>query len=244
MTGAVPAAVAGLLAASAIVLLGLLTTEQAFRSVSWTTVVLVGGMISLSTAMVESGAAADLADELVALVSDAGPHALLLALFLLCAALGQLISNMATALIVIPIAISAAADMDVSAKPVLMTVGGVGRRGVPDPGRHAGEPDGDGTRRLPLRRLLEARPAAARAVRRRRRAPRAGRLGILKRGSATGSHVSSDQLERMTCSMSTNDRRSTPRGCQSVVTRARGLVSARTKTAGSPARYRRGRPQP
>jgi di/tricarboxylate transporter len=122
VTGAVPAAVAGLLAASAIVLLGLLTTEQAFRSVSWTTVVLVGGMISLSTAMVESGAAADLADELVALVSDAGPHALLLALFLLCAALGQLISNMATALIVIPIALSAAADMDVSAKPVLMTV--------------------------------------------------------------------------------------------------------------------------
>ena len=71
---------------------------------------------------VRNDAAADLADELVALVSDAGPHALLLALFLLSAALGQLISNMATALIVIPIAISAAADMDVSAKPVLMTV--------------------------------------------------------------------------------------------------------------------------
>ena len=68
-TGAVPAAVAGLLAASAIVLLGLMTTEQAFRSVSWTTVVLVGGMISLSTAMVESGAAADLADALVDLVA-------------------------------------------------------------------------------------------------------------------------------------------------------------------------------
>jgi di/tricarboxylate transporter len=120
VTGAVPAAVAGLLAASAIVLLGLLTTEQAFRSVSWTTVVLVGGMISLSTAMVESGAAADLADALVDLV--AGPYGLLLALFLLTAALGQVISNMATALIVIPIALSAAADMGVSAQPVLMTV--------------------------------------------------------------------------------------------------------------------------
>jgi di/tricarboxylate transporter len=41
---------------------------------------------------------------------------------LLAAALGQLISNMATALIVIPIAISAAAEMDVSAQPVLMAV--------------------------------------------------------------------------------------------------------------------------
>jgi di/tricarboxylate transporter len=122
VTGAVPAVVAGVLAASAIVLLGLLSIEQAYRSISWTTVVLVGGMISLSTAMVETGAAGNLADDLVALVDDAGPYALLFALFLLTAALGQLISNMATALIVIPIALSAAAEMDVSAKPVLMAV--------------------------------------------------------------------------------------------------------------------------
>jgi di/tricarboxylate transporter len=122
VTDALPAAVAGLLAASAIVLLGLLSTEQAFRSVSWTTVVLVGGMISLSTAMVETGAAEDLADQLVGLVAGAGPYALLGALFLLTAALGQLISNMATALIVIPIALSAAAEMDVSPEPVLMAV--------------------------------------------------------------------------------------------------------------------------
>jgi di/tricarboxylate transporter len=122
VTGAVPAVVAGLLAASAIVLLGLLSIEQAYRSVSWTTVVLVGGMISLSTAMVETGAAEDLADVLVGLVGDAGPHALLLALFLITAALGQLISNMATALIVIPIGLSAAAEMDISAEPVLMAL--------------------------------------------------------------------------------------------------------------------------
>jgi di/tricarboxylate transporter len=122
VTGAVPAVVAGLLAASAIVLLGLLSIEQAYRSVSWTTVVLVGGMISLSTAMIETGAAEDLADVLVGLVGDAGPHALLLALFLITAALGQLISNMATALIVIPIGLSAAAEMDISAEPVLMAL--------------------------------------------------------------------------------------------------------------------------
>jgi di/tricarboxylate transporter len=119
-TGAVPAAVAGLLAACAVVLLGLLSTEQAFRSVSWTTVVLVGGMFSLSAAMTSSGAAEDLADGLVGLVDS--PRALLLALFVLTAVLGQLISNMATALIVIPIALSAAAEMDVSAQPVLMAV--------------------------------------------------------------------------------------------------------------------------
>jgi di/tricarboxylate transporter len=36
--------------------------------------------------------------------------------------LGQLISNMATALIVIPVAISAADELDVSAKPLLVAV--------------------------------------------------------------------------------------------------------------------------
>ncbi len=171
-----PAAVAGLLAAGAIVLTGVLTMEQTYRAIAWTTVILVGGMLSLSTAMIETGAAAQLAERLVDVVGDAGPHALLLGLFLLTAVLGQLISNMATALIVIPIAISAAADMDVSAKPVLMTVAVVGGGRVPDPRCHAGEPHGDGSRRVPVRGLLEARPAAARFLRRGRRPPRAGVL--------------------------------------------------------------------
>jgi len=43
-------------------------------------------------------------------------------LVLLTFALGQLISNMATALIVLPVAVSAADELDVSAKPVLMAV--------------------------------------------------------------------------------------------------------------------------
>jgi di/tricarboxylate transporter len=119
-TGAVPPAVAGLLAAGAIVLLRVLTPEQAYRGISWTTVILVAGMISLSTAMTETGAAKQLADGLVEVASDG--YALLLGLFLLTAVLGQLISNMATALIVIPVALSAAAELDVSAEPVLMAV--------------------------------------------------------------------------------------------------------------------------
>lgn len=121
-TGAVPPAVAGLLAAGATVLSGVLTVEQAYRGISWTTVILIGGMIPLSTAMTHTGAANQLADDLISIVGGAGPQALLLGLFLLTAMLGQLISNMATALIVIPIALSAAGDMHVSAKPVLMAV--------------------------------------------------------------------------------------------------------------------------
>jgi di/tricarboxylate transporter len=121
-TGAVPPAVAGLLAACALVVLGVLTSEQAYRGISWTTVVLVGGMISLSTAMTETGAAKQLADGLVDVVGDAGPRALVFGVVLLTVTLGQLISNMATALIMIPIAISAAGELDISAKPVLMAV--------------------------------------------------------------------------------------------------------------------------
>jgi di/tricarboxylate transporter len=121
-TGAVPAVVAGLLAAGALVLLRVVTMEQAYRSISWTTIVLVGAMTSLSVAMQQTGAAAKLADGLVRVVGDAGPYALLAGLFVLTATLGQLISNMATALIVIPIAVSAASEIDVSVRPVLMAV--------------------------------------------------------------------------------------------------------------------------
>jgi di/tricarboxylate transporter len=121
-TGAVPAAVAGLLAAGALVVLGVVGIEHAYRSISWTTVILVAAMIPLSTAMIQTGAAEHLAHWLVDVVGDAGPRVLLLALVVVTVVLGQLISNTATALIMIPIAVSAAHELDVSAKPVLMAI--------------------------------------------------------------------------------------------------------------------------
>jgi di/tricarboxylate transporter len=121
-TGVVPSVIAGLLAACAMVLLGVLTVEQAYRAINWTTVILVGAMIPLSTAMDKSGAAAKMAETLVRVVGDAGPYALLAGLFVLTAILGQLISNTATALIVIPISVAAATGMGISPRPVLMSV--------------------------------------------------------------------------------------------------------------------------
>jgi di/tricarboxylate transporter len=121
-TGAVPPVIAGLLAACAMVLFGVLTVEQSYRSINWTTVILVGAMIPLSTAMSSSGAANLLADSLIHLVGDAGPLALLSGLFVLTAILGQLISNTATALIIIPLAVAAAHEIGVSPRPVLMSV--------------------------------------------------------------------------------------------------------------------------
>jgi di/tricarboxylate transporter len=115
-------AVVGVVAACARILLRVLSVEQAYRGISWTTVIIVGGMLPLSVALQETGAADTMASGLVNVVGDAGPYALLLGLFVLTATLGQLISNTATALIVIPIGLAAAADLGVSVEPVLMAV--------------------------------------------------------------------------------------------------------------------------
>jgi len=122
-TGIVPAAVVGLMAACAVVLLGILTVEQMYRAINWTTVILVGELLPLSTAIEQSGAAALLANGLVDIAGDAGPRALLAGLFVLTAVLGQIISNTATAVIIIPIAVVTATQMGVSPAPVLMAVG-------------------------------------------------------------------------------------------------------------------------
>jgi di/tricarboxylate transporter len=121
-TALVPPAIAALLAAGAMVLLRVVSVQQAYRGISWTTVLLVAGMIPMSTAITKSGAGARVAEILVDAVGGAGPLALLAALFVLTTVFGQLISNTATALVVIPIAVSAAAQLGVSARPVLMSV--------------------------------------------------------------------------------------------------------------------------
>lgn len=121
-TGAVPAAIAGLLAAAALILLRVVTPEQAYRSISWTTVVLIAGMIPLSTAFVTTGTADMIADGLLRLTGDASPTVALLAICVLTMVLGQLISNTATVLIVAPVAISVAADLGASVLPFMMAL--------------------------------------------------------------------------------------------------------------------------
>jgi di/tricarboxylate transporter len=120
--GIVPAAVAGILAAMALVLLRVLDTEQAYRAVSWTTVILVAGLIPVSGAIQSTGAADDLAGILVDVVGGSSPYLLLAALFLVAAAFSVAVSNTATALILIPVGLSAAAELDVAAAPVLMSL--------------------------------------------------------------------------------------------------------------------------
>lgn len=121
-TGAMPAAVVTLLAAGALVVSGAISAPQAYRSISWTTVVLIAGMIPLSTAFQTTGAADVIADSLLGLIGTAGPTVALAMICALTILLGQVISNTATVLIVLPVAVSLSAAMGVSAQPFLMAL--------------------------------------------------------------------------------------------------------------------------
>lgn len=121
-SGQVPPAIAGLIAAVAMVLARVVPVAQAYRAISWQTVVLVGALIPLSTAIRTSGAADRIASLLIDAVGDSQPLLMIAVLFALTAALGQVVSNTATVLVVTPIAVAAAAATDTSPKTLLMVV--------------------------------------------------------------------------------------------------------------------------
>ncbi|MCL2455038.1 MAG: SLC13 family permease [Micrococcales bacterium] len=121
-SGRVAPAVAGLIAAAALVALRVVTPARVYRSISWQTLLLIGALIPLSVAVRDSGAADMIASWMVGLVGDGHPLLLLLAVFMLTALLGQFISNAATVLVVMPIALAVGADAGISVQTMLMTV--------------------------------------------------------------------------------------------------------------------------
>ncbi|KUI45729.1 hypothetical protein AU198_22985 [Mycobacterium sp. GA-1199] len=122
VTGIVPPAVAALLAALAMVALRVVRTDLVYRAIPWQTIILIGALIPLSTAVQTSGAAEQLATPIVDAVGNHCPYLLLSLLFVLTALLGQFISNVATVLVVIPIAVAAAVDSGVSVQATLILV--------------------------------------------------------------------------------------------------------------------------
>ena len=121
-TGLVPAVVAVLLAAAAMVLTRCLTMEGAYRSVSWESVVLVAAMLPMATALDKTGGMALVVDAIVSVLGAAGPIVVMAGLFLLTSLFSQFISNTATTVLVAPIAFETATLMDVSPHTFLMTV--------------------------------------------------------------------------------------------------------------------------
>jgi di/tricarboxylate transporter len=111
--GAVPLAIAFLLAALAAILLKLISAEEAYKSIHWRLIILIAGMTSFGAAMKSSGAAAYLADLIVHWGAPLGVPYILLGFAVLTMLLSQPMSNAAAALVVLPVALSTAAALHV-----------------------------------------------------------------------------------------------------------------------------------
>lgn len=119
----VPAVVAVMLAAVLMVLGGCLRSmEEAYRSISWESVVFIGGMIPLSTALEKTGAAQTVSETMIAVLGEWGPMALLTGIYVLVSVLTLFISNTATAVLFAPIAATTALAMELSPYPFLFAV--------------------------------------------------------------------------------------------------------------------------
>ncbi|HRY24984.1 MAG: SLC13 family permease [Geminicoccaceae bacterium] len=122
VTAPFPSAITAVICAGLMVVLGVLTVPQMWRGVDWNTCILVGGMIPLAGAMTQSGLAQDIADGLILLIGWAGPLAVLAGLFAVTAILTQVMSNTATALVMLPVAVASGPEMGVSAMPMIIAV--------------------------------------------------------------------------------------------------------------------------
>ena len=107
----VPVFLAMLAAAVIVFLTGIVTTEDAYRAVEWQAIFLIAGMYAVSKAMVETGLADWIGQQVVAVVTPYGPLGLAAGSYLLTAGLTQLMGGQVAALVTGPIAISAAINL-------------------------------------------------------------------------------------------------------------------------------------
>ena len=122
VSGIVSTVVAALIAAVAMILGGCLSTREAYRSISWSSVVLIAAMIPMGRALEITGGASLVAEGLVNTLGDLSPVALMAGVFLLTTGFSQVINNTATAVLVAPIVMQAAITLGVSPYPLLMIV--------------------------------------------------------------------------------------------------------------------------
>jgi di/tricarboxylate transporter len=104
------------------VLTGCLNMDEAYESIDWRTVFLVGGMLSLGIAMENTGTARYLADLLLGALGDFGPYGVLAGIYLLSALITQPMSNAAAIVLIVPIALDTALGMGVNHLTFTMAV--------------------------------------------------------------------------------------------------------------------------
>lgn len=119
----VPAVVAVMVAAVLTVLTGCFrNVDEAYRTINWESVVLIGAMMPMSVALEKTGISSAVATWLVGALGSLGPTALLAGIYLATSVMTMFISNTATAVLMAPIAMTSAATLGVSGLPFLFAV--------------------------------------------------------------------------------------------------------------------------
>lgn len=118
-----PSVIAIMLAAVLMVVTGCLRNmEEAYNSINWESVVLIGAMLPMATAFQNTGVDTLISGSLVSHLGNMGPYALLAGIYFCTSLLTMFISNTATAVLFTPIALKAAEGMGVSPYPFLFAV--------------------------------------------------------------------------------------------------------------------------
>lgn len=116
-----PTVTIALLAALVLVMTRCVDIISIYRKISWPTVVLVGGMLPVATALTKTGASDFIAGQWVGLLGQLSPLNMLGVLFFLTASIGWFLPSTATAVLVLPIAIEVAVELGVSPHAFAMT---------------------------------------------------------------------------------------------------------------------------
>ena len=120
--GIVPNVQAALIGCLLMGVLGCIDFTSAYRSIDWKTIVLIVGMLPFSIALERTGGVDLAADGLRELTAGADIRLVLATIFVITAMLGMFISNTATAILMAPVALAVAHDLNASPYPFAMIV--------------------------------------------------------------------------------------------------------------------------
>ena len=98
------------------------STDQAYRAINWQIVILIACMLPMATALENTGGVAFIADGITSALGGAGPIVVMAGLYVVTSIFGVFISNTATAVLFLPVAILAAGEIGVSPLPFVMAV--------------------------------------------------------------------------------------------------------------------------
>ena len=118
-----PLTTTSMLAALLMILTGCLTIDEAYGFIDWKSVVLVAGMLPMSTALEKVGLVNLAAQTLTHTLGALGPIWVLGGLFLTTSIFTQVLSNTATAVLIAPLALAAAHNLGIQPQAFLMAVG-------------------------------------------------------------------------------------------------------------------------